>query len=1066
MRTFYKKWLQVILSVVFCAAALAALTACGGVTRIAIGRDDMPRLTYVQGQELDLSGGTLTVERGGGAERIPLDSEGVEVTGYDKDVLGEQTVTVGYEGQKVSFAVTVIPRASVSGAQTVYYVGEAFDASRGSLTIADENAVTSTVSFAGGQVTFRGFDSSEPAEAQVVTAEYVSGTQTYSASFTVTIYTTENATLTPPTRTNYQSHESFRVSGAYITYSNGNPAFDKNIPVTEEMVSGLDFSLVTEENSPMQQTGIVTYGGREYPFTVTVTYSAVTKLQASLAALGVSWTEPDIPVLTEEQGEAAAACAEAYLALSPSQRTYLDVTDVQTAVRAAAAYARSSFDAALAACAEAFSVAEGEVRYKLANYAAVQAAAEAAADPGSGLNARIPFLVQLSEEFPDLTVGGEKMTDYLASAAVYGERAEEIAQLLGFCTELADALAQVPSGWQEDVSRYGAEAERVKALVTQGEFGGAEYRSVFSGVASWREDGDFFDIVYAYFLDAGDTASLDALKDVILPEPLEELYYYILSDLSEYLSFAVGSDGLVSSDSTLFMYYRRLAQEQAEEILTGGNALYAELYSLLAFDDLLSDENDDPLPATFDDLLLFLDTTSMGYYTIFCNVLDSRELTALWDSYLALLEVSSDEEMGEALHTFLTAFGLSSPAIQKSFLYSVNVYYMQYEKGALDVEVEYTYLIRALKGYYSEAYTAEEFALFADLLRAIESYATVSEDASELSAFLSLMQEVSAGWSQLPGTSVLKSDYSEVYERAAEYAALYREDGTRKDAFEVDAAWQEVLDEIGRAAGEILLADSYIYAEDEAEQEDMYVRVLASYDVMRRGVLSLAADGVPQEVRASYALDIVDVAGNAWTLEYAVEVAAGQIGMIYYTTVTYGDYPLWDIVGQDEAFRSFMALAAPVVWTEADGSGVTAEQAAAVMQAFCALDGGQQELFRQLQGMTGEGGTGRQYYYEGLSAVFAQAFSGRTALIAAAEALLKAEQAMLAYRAAAADAEESEDASAALGEARSALDRAMQTLSEAEAQLGGEDAAAWEELFAAVSAGYAQEYAALGEEAV
>ena len=77
-------------------------------------------------------------------------------------------------------------------------------------------------------------------------------------------------------------------------------------------------------------------------------------------------------------------------------------------------------------------------------------------------------------------------------------------------------------------------------------------------------------------------AALDALKDVILPEPLEELYYYILSDLSEYLSFAVGSDGLVSSDSTLFMYYRRLAQEQAEEARLTSRELAAKINAFAA----------------------------------------------------------------------------------------------------------------------------------------------------------------------------------------------------------------------------------------------------------------------------------------------------------------------------------------------------------------------------------------------------------------------------------------------------------------------------------------------------
>ena len=197
---------------------LVALTGKSTVTEVSIGRNDMPRLSYVQGQELDLSAGVLTVAYSDGkVETLPLSSSELALSGYDKTVLGKQTVTVAY-GER-----------------------------------------TTTVSF-------QGFDSSVPAAAQTVTVRYQSGTADYSGSFDVAIYTTDNAKLTPPNKTNYRSHEEFRVNGAYITYSNGNSTYDKVIPVTLDMISGIDFSAVTAENSPLQQTGIVSYGGKEYPF--------------------------------------------------------------------------------------------------------------------------------------------------------------------------------------------------------------------------------------------------------------------------------------------------------------------------------------------------------------------------------------------------------------------------------------------------------------------------------------------------------------------------------------------------------------------------------------------------------------------------------------------------------------------------------------------------------------------------------------------------------------------------------------------------------------------------------
>ena len=58
----------------------AALAACGGsVDEISL--KDAPRLTYVQGQELDLSKGTLLVVSGGKQSEVALTSKSVKISG-------------------------------------------------------------------------------------------------------------------------------------------------------------------------------------------------------------------------------------------------------------------------------------------------------------------------------------------------------------------------------------------------------------------------------------------------------------------------------------------------------------------------------------------------------------------------------------------------------------------------------------------------------------------------------------------------------------------------------------------------------------------------------------------------------------------------------------------------------------------------------------------------------------------------------------------------------------------------------------------------------------------------
>ena len=97
MKTVMKsKILLLVALALMCCALLAACGEKGGVSEIFVQKADMPRMTtYVQGQELNLHGGVLTVVVDGEATPVPLDNEAVTVTGYNKDQLGEQMTMLG-----------------------------------------------------------------------------------------------------------------------------------------------------------------------------------------------------------------------------------------------------------------------------------------------------------------------------------------------------------------------------------------------------------------------------------------------------------------------------------------------------------------------------------------------------------------------------------------------------------------------------------------------------------------------------------------------------------------------------------------------------------------------------------------------------------------------------------------------------------------------------------------------------------------------------------------------------------------------------------------------------------
>ncbi|MCQ2400213.1 MAG: bacterial Ig-like domain-containing protein [Clostridia bacterium] len=64
------------------------------------------KTVYTVGDELDVTGAVLTVEYADGtSSEIPVTSK--MVTGFDKDTLGEQTVTVTYNEKTVTFTVNV-----------------------------------------------------------------------------------------------------------------------------------------------------------------------------------------------------------------------------------------------------------------------------------------------------------------------------------------------------------------------------------------------------------------------------------------------------------------------------------------------------------------------------------------------------------------------------------------------------------------------------------------------------------------------------------------------------------------------------------------------------------------------------------------------------------------------------------------------------------------------------------------------------------------------------------------------------------------------------------------------
>ena len=1032
---------RIVLAVIMITAAVCGFAACGGskAKGISVGRNDMPRLTYVEGQDLDFSSGKITIEYEGSTETVAMNSEKVSVSGYDNAKTGKQKITLSYEGLTTQIEVTVIARIRTENAQKVYYVGEPFDNTKGKLVVANDDATTFDVPFTDSSVSFKGFDSSAAAEALTVTAVYESGEKHYEGTFEVSVYEADDAKLNAPRKLNYSSHETLSLSGAYITLKHGG-ADEKQVAVTEDMITGIDFSLVTEENSPMQQTATVTYCGKKFEFTVTVTYSKVSAVKKLLEEGDFKWSEPDVPETDDETGARAVECMEAYLDLTAGERDYLKGETLEAAARTAIAYSYNKWEKAFEELKDTVTIRSGSLLYVLSSYEKAVSDNLIISDENAAVNAGVNFLSSMEIVFEDLTIGGVKTEEYIKSVTLYNDNKTEISEGISFVTKLYDTLKNVPSN-ASDLKAYEKDITAAKDLILGGDFEAAANRDLLTMVSVWREKDDFYDIIYSYYYDKEDAETVEQLAKIVLPSKLNEVRALLVEAITQYSAIINESEGGgYVTDSTYLVYYFRLAKEAKEEALSDARDYYADLYYAATFNDVLVDAEGNPLEASFSDLFSFVAIRGYGYYDLVGGTLDDEKVSALWDSYLKIAFDTAESEIEGAMKKFVEDFANLSPAEQQSFILSVNVYYDGYEKPAFDMETGYTMLTRMLQIYYGEELSDEEFTRLQNLLFAIESYSQVGYSETAVTEFLKYFALVQEGYNDFDNET-FRGIFGAVYQRYSEIADLYGADGTLVEDYEVPEEWQKTFDELVDLINDISEEISVIMPEDDKDAENSFIRLYASYERIMELYDKIMTEAPESVKEAYYRVPVKFSEQVSLTLDYAVEAQAMRIGVFCYAQINFGGTELWEIVKSDSSLRSFFAACEKIVKTDSSSETViSAEEAAEVMKKFIALSYRDRLLVTQLQEIHGEAETEyNRYYYDGLKTIFSKAFGKDSALKAAADALLDAEYAFTEYLgmtkyvgAENADKEELAAATEAAKTAYANLEQAISALSSAE----------------------------------
>lgn len=228
---------------------------------------------YIEGKEdaLNLAGGSLYLEYNDGtSETIGL--EKTAVTGYSKDTVGIQTITVTYLNRSTTFKITVAAKKPLSAAiktapdKTEYIEGQSLDLAGGVVTVNYDNGKTADIDLSKCAVT--GYDSSRIGS-QDLTVTYTENGVSVKASMKVSVR--EKAVTGFSVLLNKKQYVEGRdldLAGASLAviYEDGSRG---TVSLTADMISGYD------KNSIGTQTLTITYRQKTAALDVTVIAKAI-----------------------------------------------------------------------------------------------------------------------------------------------------------------------------------------------------------------------------------------------------------------------------------------------------------------------------------------------------------------------------------------------------------------------------------------------------------------------------------------------------------------------------------------------------------------------------------------------------------------------------------------------------------------------------------------------------------------------------------------------------------------------------------------------------------------------
>ena len=1023
MKKTLKLYASIPLLLIIVIACIIGLTGCdnGGdaIEQIYITNSHSPRLTYVEGQELDLSGGVLTVVIGGQETLVSLTDAAVSVTGYDKNTLGEQTITVNYDQFSTTFTVKVVARIVAEGFEKQYFIGDSFNAAKGKLKIAKDDATTFTVNLNDPKVSVQAFDSTTPGT-KTVTVQYTDGTTQYSCSFDVEVYGASNVTIVYPTKKQYYSHDTeLDFSGGYLTVTAGtNNAIVRHVDITRDMITGFDLSAVTKEHrtTPLSQELTITYLDKTFQYTIKITYSGVTIINELMDTLKAVDLDADTITLTDTQADAAVEAITEYYKLTNRHKQLIAEEDLHRLVRCAVGEVNERYLKVLED-ETTLSIQSGGISFSADQYTDLESDIAKLENADHIINVYASILRDIKTDFPELILTGEtKVADSIIviTKDVQGNIIDAFKHIVELhkimsVVEDGDQFTAVPTDWTVDkLVNYEATILEVVDLIKRETFLQNGLSSIYNLLSKWREKGDFFEIIYSYYLYSGNELYTDEyIKENVLskmPMPSVATQWYSYWYNASYIAQLLSANGtkLYLRDVTEYMYYYDLLLEKTEEIMNSEtDKLSKDILNLLGYDSYLVSAR----------------ASYCGYY-YHANILAGTEnFEKLWDSYLELYKLYKAGELvdadgkfiignhGDKFEAVMADLLKLSPSELYGFLSSLNFLYGNTNNPDLVLskyknESYLNVFTLLMHAYYSQELGADVFPAFEKFMTAMESFALLGNKDTALTDFKTAFGELKAlleGYST-DNKNKFNSHFGTAYEK---YLEIYNVCNSANDLV-LDANSEQLFADLTDYINKIMELYNYINgvepnAEGKKElKSGTYTLLFALYakaDACYNEILKLGNT----EILALYTKEFT-INGKELTLEKA-HYLVGKLYASYMTSIalslttedgTTKSYPAYEIYLSTK-LNDYFVIAADLLYAQYynDFTGITKDYVLAVIDAFYAADLRGISFLRVFEGT--------ELHFNALSAYYAEALKEDAATLALMNKLIEAGRLHLEY---------------------------------------------------------------------